>query len=65
LECLGGVKVESRETGACSVVGIVPKTGFGIAVDAGGWGDSGIKTSVSGAAGDAASGIGVIGLEVL
>ncbi len=65
LEGLGGVEVEAGEASAGAVIGIVPKTGLGVAVDAGGDDLSGIETGISWAGGDAASSVGVIGLQVL
>lgn len=65
LEGLGGVKVESGETGASSLIGVVEESSLGIAGHTGRRSNGGIKTSVGGAASHTASTAGIISLKVL
>jgi hypothetical protein len=65
LEGLGGVKVESGETGASSLIGVVEESCLGIAGNTGRRPNGGIKTSVSGAACNTTSSARIISLKIL
>lgn len=65
LEGLGGVEVEARDAGACSVVGVVDQSSLGIAVDADWRVVLDIQASVGGTTGWAAARRGVICISVL
>jgi hypothetical protein len=65
LEGFGGVKVESGKACASSFIGIEEKSSLSIAGNTGRRSNCSIKTSISGAASNAASSAGIIGLKVL